>query len=387
MNILIISDGDSKYGSANSLFGFVSMIKEKYANMNISIVFPAEYNMESKYRAIGCNTFKIPYYLYCRVSPFSKWKIPFSFIKHFPKYVYGRIISLWLLERTIRIETIDIIHSNSFREDLSISISKKYNIPLIMHLREFGDLDYASYTYRRGYITTMNKYVTKFIAVSDAVKDHWIKKGIISDKIIRIYNGVDINKNYKIHYPSKETLIYKLVIVGSVTKNKGHHVLVSALSQLPKEIKAKIKVDFIGDYNNKYGIILNRMIKEFKLSNTIRFLGYMNNPSRVLNEYDCGVMCSRCEAFGRVTIEYLMAGLCVIASKGGANPEIIQDNNTGFLFEQENPIELAKCIENIIKNPDSIKNCGVKGRMYAETLFSTEMCAEKIYNLYNDICG
>lgn len=254
-----------------------------------------------------------------------------------------------------------------------------------MHLREFGDLDYNSYTYRRGYINSMNKYVTKFIAVSDAVKEHWILKGLLKDKVIKIYNGVDINPNYKTLYPSRGTEVYRFVIAGAVINNKGHHVLVDALSQLPKELKDRVIVDVIGDCSNKYGVGLRQMIEELDLSDSIRFLGYMDNPSQILNEYDCGVMCSRCEAFGRVTIEYLMAGLCVVASKAGANPEIIQDKETGFLYEPDNPASLAKCIEFIINDPDCIKKCGISGRIRAERFFATEVCVEKIYSLYNSV--
>ena len=46
-------------------------------------------------------------------------------------------------------------------------------------------------------------------------------------------------------------------------------------------------------------------------------------------------MSSPYEAFGRVTIEYMMAGLPVIGRNGGATPEIIKENETGMLYNSK----------------------------------------------------
>ena len=74
-------------------------------------------------------------------------------------------------------------------------------------------------------------------------------------------------------------------------------------------------------------------------------LGYREDVCSLLHEYDCGVMCSRSEGFGRVTAEYMMAGLPVIASDTGANPELVNEGQTGLFYRWGDTSDLAKKIE------------------------------------------
>ena len=56
-------------------------------------------------------------------------------------------------------------------------------------------------------------------------------------------------------------------------------------------------------------------------------------------------MCSRSEAFGRVTVEYLRRGRPVIGTRSGGTPELVEDGVTGFLYEPGDCTALAHRIE------------------------------------------
>lgn len=385
MNLLIVSDGDSKYGSANSLYGLVSNLKKTHNELEITVVLTMNSEKENDYKKIGCNAVRIPYSFYYRTSSYESWKRPLSYVKHLPEYYYGRINALRLLERKIKIEEFDIIHTNTQREDLSLEIARKYKIPLVMHIREFGDLDYKSFSYRRNYISLLNQSVDKFIAISDIVKKHWSKKGIDDSKIVRIYNGVDDNPDYKTDYPLKQGEIIKIVIMGAILENKCHHILINALAKLNAHMRALISVDIIGDSANSYGDKLKKLVDELGLTGKVNFLGYITKPSRLLKNYDCGIMCSRSEAFGRVTAEYMMAGLCVIAANTGANPEIITDKVNGLIFEEGSDHDLTDSLEYIISNRQYIKEYGEKARAEALDRFTTGENAKNIYSLYQEV--
>lgn len=385
MNLLIISDGDSKYGSANSLYGLISSLKGSHSNLEVTIVLTMNSEKEDDYKKIGCNAVRIPYSFYYRTSSYESWKRPLSYAKHFPEYCYGRINALRLLEKKIKLETFDIIHTNTQREDLSLQITKKYKIPLVMHIREFGDLDYKSFSYRKNYISLLNQTVDRFITVSDIVKKHWSGKGIDASKIIRIYNGVDDNPDYKTDYPLKQDEMIKLVIMGAILENKCHHILINALSKLDTRMRAMVTVDIIGNSENSYGGELKKLVDELGLKEKVKFLGYITKPSKILKNYDCGIMCSRSEAFGRVTAEYMMAGLCVIAANTGANPEIITDKVNGLLFEGGSDQDLADRLEYILSNRQCLKEYGERARAEALARFTTGENAKNIYSLYQEV--
>lgn len=385
MNLLIVSDGDSKYGSANSLYGLVSNLKNSHSDLEITVVLTMNSEREDDYNKIGCNAVRVPYSFYYRTSSYESWKKPLSYLKHLPEYFYGRMNALRLLEKKIKLEEFDIIHTNTQREDLSLEIAGKYNIPLVMHIREFGDLDYKSFSYRRNYISLLNESVDRFIAISDIVKKHWSGKGIDDSKIVRIYNGVDDNPDYKTNYPLRQDEMIKIVIIGAILENKCHHILINALSKLDAHTRTMVSVDIIGDSANSYGGKLKRLVEELGLAEKVNFLGYITKPSRLLKNYDCGIMCSRSEAFGRVTAEYMMAGLCVIAANTGANPEIITDKVNGLIFKEGSDQDLADRLEYIINNRECLKEYGEKARVEALARFTTSENAKNIYSLYQEV--
>ena len=70
-------------------------------------------------------------------------------------------------------------------------------------------------------------------------------------------------------------------------------------------------------------------------------------------------MSSRYEGFGLVLIEAMNCGLPVISFKCKSGPsEIITDNVDGFLCEEENVIEMANKIEELIVNEEKRKQFG-----------------------------
>ena len=83
------------------------------------------------------------------------------------------------------------------------------------------------------------------------------------------------------------------------------------------------------------------------MNNIFSFKGYVNNVPSILNQYELGVLCSRSEAFGRVTVEYMMSGLCTIAPASGANLELIPDE-CGILYKAESSNELSQVLASII---------------------------------------
>jgi len=58
-------------------------------------------------------------------------------------------------------------------------------------------------------------------------------------------------------------------------------------------------------------------------------------------------MCSRLEAFGRVTVEYLRRGRPVIGTRSGGTPEIVDDGVTGLLYNPGDIEALAEQIEHV----------------------------------------
>ncbi len=384
MHVLFVADGDSKYGALNSLIQLVTELKRMNSELRITVALTRQSTRYKDFESIGCNVFRVPYTPYYQSIPCDKWKIPIKYIIRGVQYIYGRMFACSYLERKMDIKTVDLIHSNSSREDFGALLAKKYHKPFIWHIREFGDIDYPCYSYRRNYIDFMNSMATEFIAVSQAVTDHWIQKGIYADKIVRIYNGVAVNTNIKKHYPRTGDLLH-FVMMGSLNQVKNQHHLIKAIALLSEKVRGKILVDIVGDGSATYTNVLKHLITANHLTDSVHLLGYRKNFYEHLANYDCGFMCSANEGFGRVTAEYMMAGLPVIASATGANPEIVEDGVNGFLYECGNIENLAEKITYLAENVEQIEKLGRVAYRTAMDRFSAKINAEKIWNQYEKI--
>lgn len=176
-----------------------------------------------------------------------------------------------------------------------------------------------------------------------------------------------------------------MVMLGLLNWAKGQHQIIKAIALLPKEEQKRVRLDIVGDGTAAYTNTLKQLIKENHLDGQVRLLGYQKDFYRELCQYDCGIMCSKCEGFGRVTVEYMMAGLPVIASDTGANPELIQDRYNGMLYRYENIEDLADKIMYLLSHTSCMEMLGCNAYACAVTKYTASINAWKIYEEYKKI--
>ena len=100
---------------------------------------------------------------------------------------------------------------------------------------------------------------------------------------------------------------------------------------------------------------------------------------------DVSVLCSLREGFSNVVIEAMASGKPVIASNVGGNPEAILDGKTGFLFEPQDPDELAAKAILLLKDKNLREGMGSAARKRAEDVFSIKKMVERYENLYQPL--
>ncbi len=381
MNILLIADGDTRYGASRSLLQMVTNLKLR-PDVNITVVLNCESEMVNNLRKQDCSVVIINYNPFIQPYPENiPFWLPVRFMYQGIKYWYGRLFALKELEKKIEIGNIDLIHSNSSREDFSVMIQTKYHIPIVRHIREFGDRDFSCFSLRKNYIDLFNSTTSVFIAVSNAVRTHWINKGIISNKIVTIYNGVFQRERLKQRtIPLCHKKKINLVMVGSIMRTKGQDQAIQMMNLL-KDENIEFKLDLIGDGTWFFLNELKDQIERCGLEDCVSFFGYRKDVFDLLPNYDVGLICSKSEGFGRVTAEYMMAGLPVLASNTGANSELIREGVDGCLYSYGNVEDMKEKLMRIINNNLG----GEKTHRYALGNYSVMVNEEKVYNLYKTV--
>lgn len=355
---LVVSSSSIGYGADKSMLQTVKMLKEQKQN---PVVILASDGKTCDF----LDEAKVPFL----IIPFKNWM-------HFDLSVFGKYIkpilkllvnSFLCIELYLRLKNkyeVRLVYNNSFTNYYSIWLSRIFEVPHVQHIREFGDLDFDwHFDFGRGRtIKYATKNSEKLICISEAVKNNYIE---FSDpeKMIVIYNGLPRVK--KVQHRYKDNPV-GLVMMGRLSSEKKQTTLLKAVRKLKNKREVFVHIygdgtDFkkIQDYISKYG-----------LGETVKLMGYSGNVD--FSKYLIGVICSKSEGFGRVTVEYMMNGLCVIGSNGGATPEIVDGERSGLLFNVDDADALAKQIEYLVANRSNLEKMAQTGRRLAVKKYSEE---------------
>ena len=368
MRILMLNGSDQKMGAPKSLLGLCVEWKKK----GVDTIVLTQNNgvLNEKLNTMGIHNFVIPYRNIMT-------KNNFVIVRYLREVVFNifSVVKFAFVNR----EKFDVVYSGSSVFRFGAIIAQIYRVPHIWHIREFGYEDYNLSPLITDYYEYMNKHANLIISVSNAVKDSWVKRGININKIKTVYNG--INPEYIRYEKHPRTKQIKMVFCGTLMEAKGQYQIIEALGQLPKDISQNFIIDFWGSHDNEaYYTKLKSRVNHYQLKN-VNFKGYTDNIYSLLPNYDIGINCSRCEGFGRVTIEYMLAGLCVIASNTGANSELIKDNYDGIIYNYNDIGDLKLKLLFIYNNSKECDLYRERGRIKAAEQFTSEKNADEILKL------
>lgn len=336
--------------------------------------YPTSIVKEAKALGIKCIT--------ARFYPF-KWyyyKNPLSFIKHATNIInYPQILKI------VKKEKPDIIHSNSSIIDIGGYLAYKLKVKHVWHLREFGDLDFSMRPLY-GAAQERHSYMNgdKFIAVSQSVKKRFLPYINPESKISVIYNGIPLHSQNKGKKNRDIDGIVRFCISGAINDAKRQTDALKAMDILVNHRHIKnVHLFIIGDGYLRQQ--LENFCKETGITDYVTFTGWIQNVSDFYTRSDVGLMLSTNEGFGRVTVEYMRAGLAVIASDSGANPELIEDKKTGLLFPTGDINALSDLMELLVCNTECRVKIAEAGYEYSMTHFLSEDNTRAVYDIYTSL--
>lgn len=385
MKVLFISAGDYKYGAPKSMFELMVTLKKKYG---VEPVLLTKKKNELNHK---CDLLGIENYAFWSrdIMAGSAYQNPIlNLMKHCVKYflyLWGGITQKNIEKIGIDFESIDIIHTNLNRNDIGVLISQKHKIPHVWHLRE-TIAGYAIRLYKPNTIDYMNKNAAFFIAISQVVYKAWIQMGLDKNKMRVVYNGLNTEEfTMRNRADRNSTDKLKIVMTGHVQPTKGQDQLISALGRLTADEKRKLQVDIYGEAYPDYKKELTKNIHKMQLDDVVNFCGYCDHIPQKLAEYDIGIIASKEEAFGRVTVEYMLSGLLVIASDTGANTELIEDGKNGLIYPYKDIDGLAARLKLALDAPELIDKLGKEAHVDATLKYSNARYVQEVYDLYREV--
>ena len=286
-----------------------------------------------------------------------------------------------LLKRYIHRQEIDIIHAQTrITQVMGLCLSKMTKRPFVSTCHGF----FKPRLSRRMFPC----WGDAVVAISEAVQKHLRDDFQIADeRISLIPSGIDIRMYAPVDHAVKRQTRLKydlgaepvVGIIARLSEVKGQDILIKAMKTVHEQI-ADAKLIIAGD--GKTGPSLRKMVKEFKLEQSVLFCPSTNKAAEVLSLLDVFVMPSRQEGLGISIMEAQAAGVPVIASRVGGIPSLIEEGRTGFLVGPEDPVALGQTILMALRDPDRLARVAGAGRESIRTNHPADLMVEKVLTLY-----
>ena len=238
----------------------------------------------------------------------------------------------------------------------------------------------------------------RVIAISHYVANYLRENYDLDDEQIRIIpRGIPLDKFHpKMLGPKKMIDLLKewrlpegariILMPGRLTRWKGHHVLIDAMSQV--SVKDTYCVMIGDDQGRKeYRRELETLIEEKGLGENVRTIDHCHDMPAAYMMAEVVVSASiEPEGFGRVPVEAQAMGCPIVATNHGGAQETVIPNETGFLVEPGNAEEMAIAIRKILFMSSQEKAVmSTKGMANAAHNFSKELMMERTLDVYEEL--
>lgn len=227
----------------------------------------------------------------------------------------------------------------------------------------------------------------RIIGVSDFVTKSKVSK-IFSSKVFgTIYNFPPPSQRTSARSEvSRDSLGFSaedvvIITVGRVNREKGFHILESAIKKIGAKDNLKFLVVGEGDYRTKMQSNLCKYVN----TRQVQFLGYRDDISDLNRIADIFVLPTLHETLSNALLEASAASLPMIASNTGGVPEIVKMGFNGVLFEAGNVDELAEAIEYLASDP-GVRNFYAKNALdQIDKKFSSAEIIAKLREVYRQL--
>tara|TARA_B100000900_G_scaffold402624_1_gene408688 strand:- start:174 stop:1307 length:1134 start_codon:yes stop_codon:yes gene_type:complete len=158
---------------------------------------------------------------------------------------------------------------------------------------------------------------------------------------------------------------FKIIFVGSVTERKNPKIIIESLETIDEDISLEI----IGQTPNlKYLKELNKLVASSKHAKSITMTPFIKAEELILKYSSANlfILPSKSEGLGRVIIEAQSTACPVLVSSNTGMTDLIIENETGYIFENNNKNDLTKKIQYIIDNYESALQIGLNSKDFVK---------------------
>ena len=291
------------------------------------------------------------------------------------------------LERFLSRERVDVLHTHKFGSNVwGTLVGRMARVPVIVaheHTWSYEGQPMRRFLDRE----LIARGADRFIAVSreDQRRMSEVER-IDPRRTVFIPNGVP-----PLAAPSGKDLRSELGVVadaplvgvvGMMRPQKAQDVLLRAVAPVAAEWP-QLRVLIVGDGPERTS--LEQLAAELGVSEHVLFLGDRTDIPDVLSALDVAVSCSDFEGSPLAVMEYMDAGLPIVATAVGGTPDLIEDGVHGLLVEPQDPEALARAIGALLRDREGAQAMGERARRRRESEFDMSHQVQRLEALYLEL--
>lgn len=240
----------------------------------------------------------------------------------------------------------DIIHAHDRSACVMAALVAK-KIPIIAHIHVNNHKGMSSLV-KNVILTLCATRFRHMFWVSDSAYEQFQFRRIVRNKSSVLYNVIDINALWEKAESDKADYNYDVVYVGRLSYQKDPERLMKVLHSV-SERKQDARIAIVG--NGDYAQYVAEYIENNKLADNIHYLGYFNNPLKLIRSSKALIMTSRFEGTPMVALEAQCLGVPVVSTPVDGIKKVIDDGYNGYLSDDDDEI-VGRLVE-ILSHPDT----------------------------------
>jgi glycosyltransferase involved in cell wall biosynthesis len=302
------------------------------------------------------------------------------------------VASFFRLLRWARVNKIRVVHSHGRGAGIYARLLKIFNKKLrIVHT--FHGIHFSMMTFTWVAERLLRGLTNKFVFVSESEKKIALQYGLASiSKCVLIENGISLdnkefledNQSQVLRIPGK-AIPPDSYVIGMLSRFDSVKNIPYAIRALSGFLKSNDNVFLVIGGDGEERKRIEQTIKQYSLLGKVILLGYINDIKQYFQLIDIYLNTSIGEAFGLSTVEAMKYGKPVVASKVEGNIDIVDENNTGLLFQLDEPSSITEKIEMLRSDKEA---CGRLSRNAFEIVkkrFDLCQMIRKTGELYNSL--
>ena len=292
------------------------------------------------------------------------------------------------LMRYIRRHGIQVVHSYGLYPNIfAIPVARLAGAQsVIASIRDRGDIHSPLQRWIQKLVCRLADCV---LVNAEAIREVLIERGFDPANIVVIRNGFTPRPattarparsvREEFGFPANARVV---MLFSRLNRMKGVEYFLDAASMV-KAMRPDVRFLVVGDGSIKRE--LEGHARRLGLADRLVFTGFRTDVPRLLAEVDLSVLPSLSEGLSNTLLESMAAGVPVIATAVGGNPEVVEDGVSGILVPPCDSAALASAMAAVLDDSDLRARLSQAGRRRISALFSMEESIRQVERLYRQL--